>query len=129
MKSMLVLLLTLFSMSSFASEGNVGFLMNQKYICINQGAMMDGKIVPVLSKEDSLKYPLRIVIDDNNLLQTDGKVKNLRHIEKTTYGDSEDMIDLVVMNDERFIILSSKKMNGMPIVYACVETDNWTLAK
>lgn len=115
--------------SAFAGEKNVGFLMNQKYLCVNQGALIDDKIVPVLSQEDALKHPLRIKVDEDNLLQTDGAFKNLKHIEKTLYGNSDTKIMLLVKDDERYMIFSSKQMNNVPMIYLCIETDNWTLAK
>ena len=61
--------------------------------------------------------------------QTDGPIKNLRHIEKTMYGDSDNKIMLFIDNNQRFIMMASKQMKNIPIIYACVETDNWTLAK
>lgn len=121
--------LAILSVNSFAGEKNIGFLMNQKYVCINQGAMMNNQVVPILSKEDAMKHPLRIVIDSNNILQTDGPIQNLKHIEETLYGDSENKIMLIVDNDKRFIMMASKQMGNIPIIYACVETDNWTIAK
>lgn len=121
--------LTLLTISAFAAEKNIGFLMNQKYVCTNQGAIIDGKIVPVMSQEDALQHPLRFFVDGNNLLQTDGSIKNLKHIEKTTYGDFENKIMLTINDNKRYIFMSSKKMKNIPIVYVCVETNNWTLAK
>ena len=59
--------LVILSGSSFADKKNIGFLMNQKYVCINQGALMNDQLVPILSKEDALNHPLRIVVDDNNI--------------------------------------------------------------
>ena len=128
MKNTLAILLLL-AVNTFAGDKNIGFQMNQKYVCINQGAMMNDKLVPVLSKEDALKYPLRIIVDDNNMLQTDGRIKNLKYIEKTTYGNSEDKIILIVDGNNRFIMMQSKEMKNIPIIYACTETNNWTLAK
>ncbi len=128
MKNTLIVLLLL-AINIFAGDKNIGFQMNQKYVCINQGAMMNDKLIPILSKEDALKHPLRIVVDDNNMLQTDGTIKNLKHIEKTTYGNSENKIILIVDGNNRFIMMLSKQMKNMPIIYACTETNNWTLAK
>ena len=59
-----------------ADDNNIGFLMNQKYICVNQGAIINDKLVKVMSQEDALKYPSRIYVDDNRNLHTDGKVDN-----------------------------------------------------
>jgi len=128
MKNTLIILLLL-TINTFAGDKNIGFLMNQKYVCLNQGAIMNDKLVPILSKEDVLKHPLRIVVDDNNMLQTDGRIKNLKYIEKTTYGNSEDKIILIVDGNNRFIMMQSKEMKNIPIIYACTETNNWTLAK
>ena len=115
--------------NTFAGDKNVGFLMNQKYLCINQGALIKNELVPVLSQEDTLKHPLRIKVDENNLLQTDGVYKNLKHIEKTYYGDSENLFMLMIENDQRLMYMSSKEMKGIPLLYLCTETDNWILTK
>ncbi len=128
MKKILMLLLFL-AINSLASDKNIGFLMNQKYLCINQGAMINDDLVPILSKEDALKHPLRIIIDDNNMLHTDGAIKNLKYIKKTIYGNSENKIILIVDGNNRFIMMLSKQMKNMPIIYACTETNNWTLTK
>lgn len=115
--------------NTFAGDKNVGFLMNQKYLCINQGALIKNELVPVLSQEDTLKHPLRIKVDENNLLQTDGVYKNLKHIEKTYYGDSENLFILMIEDDQRLMYMSSKEMKGIPLLYLCTETDNWILTK
>lgn len=128
MKNTFIALLLL-TISISAGDKNIGFQMNQKYVCINQGAMINDNIVPILSKEDALKHPLRIVVDSNNILQTDGAIKNLKHIEKTIYGDSRNKIILIVDGNNRFIMMLSKQMKNMPIIYACTETNNWSLAK
>lgn len=121
--------LLLLVINLYAENKNVGFLMNQKYACLNKGALIDKKIVPILSEEDSLKHPMRILIDDNNVLQTDGILKNLKHIEKTVYGNSQDKIMLFVEKNQRYIFMMSKEMNNMPIAFQCVETNNWTITK
>ena len=126
MKKTMILIFIVFSL--FAGDKNVGFLMNQKYVCINQGALINEKLVPILSKEDALNHPLRIVIDDNNILQTDGAYKNLKHIKETLYGNTEHKIMLFVEKDNRYFIMSSKEMGNIPLLYFCWETDNWTLA-
>ena len=128
MKNIFVVLLLL-AINIFAGDKNIGFLMNQKYFCINRGAMIKEQIIPIFSKEDAFKYPLRIVIDDDHILQTDGTIKNLKHIEKTVYGDLENKIILIVKDNKRFIIVVSKKMKNIPMLYSCVETNNWTLTK
>lgn len=128
MKKALAILLYLV-IDSFAGDKNVGFLMNQKYLCINQGALIKNEIVPILSQEEALQHPLRIKVDENNLLQTDGAYKNLKNIEKTSYGDSENLFMLMVIDDQRIMYMSSKDMKSIPILYLCIETDNWTLTR
>jgi predicted transport protein len=128
MKKTLAVLLIL-AINLFAGDQNIGFQMNQKYVCISQGAMINDKIVPILSREDALKHPVRIVVDDNNVLNTDGTIKNLKHIEKTVYGNSDNKIILMVNNNKRYIVMLSKQMKNIPIFYICTETDKWTLAK
>jgi len=110
--------------------GNNGFLQNQKYVCISQGALINNEVIPVFSKEDAMKYPLRIMVDKNNILHTDSQVDlKLPYIEKTVYGNEENKIILGVENDKRFIIQLSKAMKNVPMLFNCVETDNWTIAR
>ena len=112
-----------------AGEQNVGYLMNQKYVCINQGMIINKKLVPVMSHEDALRHPIRIMIDSHNKLQTDGPMKNLYSIGNNTYTDGTNKIKLFVVDDKRFMSLSSSKLKNVPILHVCVETDNWTVVR
>jgi hypothetical protein len=67
------------------SEENIGFLMNQKYVCFSVGALKDDKIFPIMSKEDVLKYPIRFYVDDKRILHTDGKVRNVNIVSKINF--------------------------------------------
>jgi len=100
-----------------------------KYVCINLGAYMGDKLVPVMSREEALRHPIRIMIDSNNKLQTDGAMKNLRSIGNNTYSDGANKIKLFVDNDKQYMILSSQKVQNVPILHICTETDNWTIVK
>lgn len=115
--------------SAFAREQNIGFLMNQKYVCLNEGLITKDSIAPIHSEEDVLRYPLRIKIDDNNILQTDGAQKNLKHIEKTVYENSDVKIELMVKDDIRYMVFIYKDYKNFPMLYRCMETDNWTIVK
>ena len=124
----IIVLMMLSVLMLHAEAKNLGFVMNQKYACINQGAIVDKEIMPVFSKEDALKYPMRIMIDDKNILHSDGgKDLKLPFIEKASYGTSENRITLAVKNDQRFMIFVSKAMESVPMLYFCFETDNWTI--
>ena len=125
----IILIGYLISLQIFADDKNLGFLMNQKYVCLNEGAIINEEIKPIVSQEEALKYPTRIFIDDNNILHTDGIIKNLNHIEKTMYGDANTKIILMVENDRRYIINISKQTNNIPMLFSCIETNNWTLVK
>lgn len=116
--------------SNILYAGNNGFLQNQKYVCISQGILMNNEIVPVFSQEEAMKHPLRIMVDKNNILHTDSQLDlKLSHIEKTVYGNEENKIILGVENDKRFIIQISKAMKNVPMLFNCVETENWTIAR
>lgn len=125
----IILIGYLISLQIFADDKNLGFLMNQKYVCFNEGAIVNEEIKPIFSQEEALKYPTRIFIDDNNILHTDGTIKNLNHIEKTMYGDANTKIILMIENDRRYIINISKQTNNIPMLFSCIETNNWTLVK
>ena len=114
---------------SYAGNLNLGFLMNQKYVCINQGVMVDKKIIPIVSQEEALRHPIRIMIDSNNKLQTDGPMKNLHSVGNNTYTDGTNKIKLFVVDDKRFMVLSSSKVKDIPILHICAETDNWTVVR
>ena len=112
-----------------AGNLNQGFLMNQRYVCINQGMIINKKIVPVMSQEDALRHPIRIMIDSDNKLQTDGPMKNLHSVGNNTYTDGTNKIKLFVVDDKRFMTLSSSKVQNVPILHVCTETNNWTIVK
>lgn len=123
-----IIIWSLIPLTIFADD-NLGFLMNQKYVCFNEGAIINEQITPIFSQEEALKYPTRIFIDNNNVLHTDGPIKNLSHLEKTIYGDDNTKIILMVEKDSRYIIQISKMANNIPMLFSCIETNNWTLAK
>lgn len=124
-----LLILFLLISTVFSSNKNVGFLMNQKYVCVNKGAFVGNKIIPLMSKEETLQHPIRIVIDEDNVLHTDGIIKDLKHIEKTMYGNKQFKIILVIEKNQRYIMTISQKMKNIPMIYQCVETQNWTILK
>ena len=113
----------------FSGRLNLGYMMNQKYVCVNIGAFLNGKLVQVVSRDDALRHPMRIMVDSNNNLQTDGILKNLKYVGKNTYSDGINKIMLFVDNDKRYMFMSSQKVKNIPMVYSCTETDNWTIVK
>ena len=114
----------------YANEINVGFLMNQKYLCVNLGIVnQDNTLTPIFSKEEALDHPLRIKVDDDNIMQTDGDFKNLKHTKGTTYQNEDTSITLVVTDNKRYMIFKSKKIMNKDMLHGCIETDSWTIAK
>jgi hypothetical protein len=112
-----------------AGKLNRGFLMNQRYVCINQGMLVNKKLIPVMSQEEALRHPIRIMIDSDEKLQTDGPMKNLEPIGGNTYTDGTNKMKLFVEDDKLFMFLSSTITKNIPILHVCVETDNWTIVK
>jgi len=117
-----------------AEDKNIGFLMNQKYVCINIGALVNNKLQPIISREEALKYPIRIKIDKWNKLQTDGPIKNLDYVKKdasvTIYENNKTQIMLNVANNVRYMLLKNLNIKSMPaIIHECIETDKWTIVK
>lgn len=112
---------------------NIGFMQNQKYVCINQGILTkEDKLEKVMSDEDALKYPIRFYIDDKNILNTDAGLKlPLADKEKDLYSkeDKSTVIKLFISNNQRTMMFLDKLMNYAPAIYLCNETDNWTLTK
>jgi len=114
---------------------NVGFGNNQRYVCINQGAIINKKMVQIMSQREALSQPVRIMIDDNNILHTDGKnnlyleyVGKLKK-DRAVYSDLQNHIILFVDENVRTMILTLAKINNIPIIYKCVETNNWTIVR
>lgn len=112
---------------------NIGFMQNQKYVCINQGILTkENKLEKVMSDEDAFKYPIRFYIDNKNILNTDAGLKlPLADKEKDLYSkeDKSTVIRLFISNNQRNMMFLDKLMNYVPAVYLCNETDNWTLTK
>ena len=118
--------------STFANDSNVGFLMNQKYACIIQGAYINNELVKVMTEEEALKYPTRFYIDDDFMLHTDGKIDNMfKKYNKDTYVSDESIISLSIDNGKMHMIRMELfgKMKDIPFVHGCIETNNWTIVK
>ncbi len=112
---------------------NIGFMQNQKYVCINQGILTkENKLEKIMSNEDAFKYPIRFYIDNKNILNTDAGLKlPLADKEKDLYNkeDKSIVIRLFISNNQRNMMFLDKLMNYVPAIYICNETDNWTLTK
>lgn len=119
--------------NTYSSESNIGFLANQKYICVSTEAIVGEEVIQIQSREDALKYPTRFYIDDNKILRTDGSKDNvlIYNTKKNAYESKDSAILLEIKNNRRmmFRVLLSGKLKGMVLIHTCVETDNWTLVK
>lgn len=123
------LLLSILFSSLFAYE-NVGFLMKQKYACIMQGVINNGKLEEVMSKEEAFSYPIRFYIDDDNIFRTDAGMV-LNHVKEALYSDDKknDIVNLFVEENKRYMLLVSRKPMDIKSLYICIETKNWTITK
>lgn len=109
---------------------NIGFMQNQKYVCINQGMLVNSKLEKVMSDEDALKYPIRFYIDNKSILNTDAGLKlPVYKSEEQFYKNDNTAIKLIIDKNQRYMFFMDKLMNYVPAVYLCNETDNWTLTK
>lgn len=109
---------------------NIGFMQNQKYVCINQGMIINDKIEKVMSEEDAFKYPIRFYIDDKNIFNTDAGLEiPVSDKQNQVYKNDNIAVKLTIDNSKRYMFFSDKLMNYVPAVYICEETDNWTLTK
>lgn len=119
--------------NTYSSESNIGFLSNQKYICVGTEAMVGEEVIQIQSREDSLKYPSRFYIDDHQVLRTDGAGDNvlIYNAKRNAYESKDSAIFLKIVNNKRmmFRMLLSGKLKGITLIHTCVETDNWTLVK
>ena len=60
---------SIFLFTSFLyAEENISFIINQKYICMNLGKIVNNKIVPINDNEETLKYPIRFYINGQKIL-------------------------------------------------------------
>lgn len=113
------------------AEENLTFLLNQKYLCTNLGALLNGKIVPVVGKEDYIKYPIRFYINDKKILYTDGKVNNKYTYDENNklYTNESSAINLNVSNGTYYMINMpiTGDLKGTPFIYNCVKTERWSL--
>lgn len=128
---MICLLIVVSAVNLYADE-NLGFMQNQKYVCVSTHAMVGKEVIQVQSKEDALKYPTRFYIDDDMVLHTDGKVDNIFTYDGEEAWKSKDSIIVPkVENGQRvmFRILLSGPMKGVALLFNCTETDNWTLVR
>ena len=111
------------------ADSNIGFLQNQKYVCVNQGMYINKKLEKVMSDEGAFKYPNRVCVDDKNFLNTDAGLKlPLVDKEKQVYKNDNTIISLNV-DEKRYMFFMDKAMSFIPAIYICQETDNWTLTK
>lgn len=128
MRLFLIILITLTSINAL---DNPGFLQNQKYACMNLGAIINKKVVPILSDEEAKQHPSRFYIDDNMTLYTDGKVDNKFKMgdSSSEYISDESIIFLSITDGKRYMYRTALKgqLKGIPLVHLCVETKNWTL--
>lgn len=129
-----IILIVFMSDNAISKDKNIGFTMNQKYVCINIGMINGGKLDQVFSREDALKYPMRIKIDEWNKLHTDGIIKNFDYLKKDKLGahyeNNEAKISLFIEKNIRYMVLQNLINKVMPaMMYQCVETDNWSIVK
>ncbi len=111
------------------TNNNIGFLANQKYICVSEGMLIGDKLNPT-SQEEAMKYPIRFYIDDNNVMHTDAKL-SLSHVRKTIYSNGDYTMWITIKDDKRYLITSNKQLDNLDanIIYVCAETNNWTIAR
>lgn len=126
------LIFSIFLFISFLyAEEKTTFIVNQKYLCTNLGALINGSIVPAVEKDNSLKYPIRFYINDKGILHTDGKTNNkFTYDEKSNlYVGENSAIDLSVRDDVRYMINMPIKgdTKGIPLIYTCLKTERWSL--
>ncbi len=124
-----IILATLIAITGLTANENIGFLANQKYICVSKGMMIGGNLNPT-PQDEAMKYPMRFYIDDNNVMHTDAKL-TLPHTRKTTYSNGNYAMSLTVKNDKRYLITTNKQLDDLDasIIYICAETKNWTIAR
>lgn len=125
------LIFSIFLFLSFLNAEEITFLVNQKYLCTNLGALVNGSIVPAVEKDNSLKYPIRFYIDDKKILHTDSKTDNkfsYDYRSKLYIGENY-AIDLSIRNDVRYMINMPIKgdTKGIPLIYTCLKTERWSL--
>ena len=124
-----IILTIMITVSGLIADANIGFLANQKYICVSEGIVVNDKLNPTPQKE-ALKYPMRFYIDDNNIMNTDAKL-TLNHVKDTTYSNGKYTMGLIINNNKRYLVSSNKELEAMGAfaLYVCVETNNWTIAR
>lgn len=128
----IICLLIVVSTVNLYADKNLGFMQNQKYVCIGTHAVVGEDVIQIQSKEDSLKYPTRFYIDDDMVLHTDGKVDNIFKYDGEEAWKSKDSIIVPKIEDGQrvmFRLLLSGPIKGAALLFKCTETDNWTLVR
>jgi len=113
------------------NDNNIGFLMNQKYLCIPTHILV-GDEVKVISKEEAFTYPTRFYIDSDLKMHTDSPKYNLfNQLSSSIYENDMSTIQLKIENNQRIMLRLFTKgpMKGFIFYNKCVETENWTLVK
>jgi hypothetical protein len=132
---MMKIFLVTFALLTFLwseEDKNLGFMMNQKYMCVSTHAMVGEKVIQVQTQEDALKYPSRFYIDDNNILHTDGRKDNLfQYVKDSEYKNDDSVILLQIKDNKRYMLRLklTGELKGIAFIYTCVETDNWTIVR
>lgn len=128
--TLLCLLINLVFINFAQAEENLGFMQNQRYVCIGTHAIAGDKVIQVQSLEDAKKYPTRFYIDDDMILHTDGKTDNkLTYVGEEAFKSNDSIILLKIEDNKRmmFRILINGPLKGLSLIFDCIETENWTL--
>lgn len=123
---------SIFLFTSFLyAEENISFIINQKYICMNLGKIVNNKIVPINDNEETLKYPIRFYINGQKILYTDTKTNNkyIFNEKENLYNNENNVLSLNIQDGTRYMIVMSIKgeRKGIPLIYRCSKTDRWSL--
>ena len=127
-----ILITFIFLISNIKANDNIGYLTNQKYVCMSTQALIGKELMNYQTEEQALKYPQRFYIDDKNILHTDGKMDNIFiHKENMTYESKDSIIVLEIQNNIRYLyrISLTGETKGVAFIFKCVETNNWTIGR
>jgi len=106
-------------------EFNLGYLINQKYVCIKIGVINGDDFLKVnKSNQDSLRF----YVDSNNVLHTENKL-SMSNQAPHIYLNEDKQMTLYVKNDKRYLFVSERIDLKASSLYECVETKYWNIIK
>jgi hypothetical protein len=101
---------------------NLGFLMNQKYLCIQQALFIDDTVI---EKKD-INNKIKFYINSNLVLNTETGLK-LKQKAPQIYANKNTKITLMPIKGYRYLLINIKNEPNKLIFMKCTDTKIWNI--